>query len=257
LQSFRSDPDVLAANLGRVEAKLDDLKKLQMEMAFQLSRDLLGMRYRAYGQLWSRTKATMIYTSEAFGPKTVSDFMESLSDWYFSETGGIFLTTMAREYYFSLQDLVQEVCDFGNWRCYPRPPKPKEHFLKLIDALDLENGLKERLMDQLKDRPDDQVGVREEWHRSIDPAEWRKCCGKVSERLKSLLNEKDLKAGAMVYAAIQQVTSILRTTMVYELGSRVDVERLSALWSTEPAAAPSRPAHSRRGARRPPSRQNR
>ena len=42
----------------------------------------------------------------------------------------------------------------------------------------------------------------------------------------------------MVYAAIQQVASILRTTLVYDLGSRSDVERLTALWAADPAAAP-------------------
>jgi hypothetical protein len=64
-----------------------------------------------------------------------------------------------------------------------------------------------------------------EWHESIEPAEWKGCCARVSARLKALVDGADQNAGVMIYAAVQQVASVLRSVLVHELGSRSDVER--------------------------------
>jgi len=223
LWSFRNE-EVLARKMGHVERKLDDLKKLQLELAFQMNRDLLVMRYKAYGRLWSRTKATMVYTAEAFGPEKVLDFKEALSDWYFSDDGGIFLTVKARDFYFALQDLVHAVCGLGGWTCDPRPTNPRQLFVELVEPLDVDDELKRRLREGLKDK----TGVNREWYATINTADWAACCEKVSGRLKALVGGADPRAGAMVYAAIQQVASVLRTILVHELGSREDVERPAA-----------------------------
>ena len=224
LQSFQSEPEVLAAKLGNVESKLDDLKKMQLEMAFQLNHELVVMRYKAYGQLWLRTKSTKLYTTEAFGPKEVFELVDSLSDWYYSETGGILLTNNAKEFYFSLQDLVLAVCDFGKWMCYPRPTDPKEIFDKLLNAMELtdkESKDLELTGQELKD----QVSKATTKPQLLDPKKWRKCCRMVSSKLKLLVDEAKTDAGSVIYAAIQQVASILRTYLSHELGSRLEVER--------------------------------
>jgi len=221
LQSFRSEQEVLAAKLGhvevqvgKVEGKLDDLKKLQVQMAYQLDRDLLARRSEAYARLWTRTKATKIYTTQAFGPHEVSDLVNVLSDWYFSECGGLFLTKRAREFYFALQDLVLAIDDFGRWTCKRRPKKPKAVFERLLKTLKLKDS-----------------GVRQQARlatvkpESLNDERWRALCGKLSDRLRSLVEDASPEAGEMIYSAVQQVASVLRSNLVHELGSRLGVKR--------------------------------
>ncbi len=161
-----------------------DLTKLRVEMALQLNRDLLSKRFTAYGDLWSRMQPTAIYTASGLGPSETIAFSNSLSDWYFSANGGLFLTRRAREFYFSLQDLLQSVGRLPGWRCDQRPDQPEK----------------------------------------LDPEQWRISCKAVSEKLGALVNESDPKAGEAIYVSIQQVSSKLRTNLTHEIRSRLDVE---------------------------------
>jgi hypothetical protein len=58
----------------------------------------------------------------------------------------------------------------------------------------------------------------------LDPAKWRLVCGLVADKLESLVKSADSGAGEPIYAAIQQVASVLRTNLAHELRSRLDVE---------------------------------
>src|SRR5262245_41228302 len=66
LSGFSLGLEGVEAKLDQVEEKVDDLKKLQVEMTYQLNRDLLSKRFEAYGGLWSRMQDTAIYTTEGF-----------------------------------------------------------------------------------------------------------------------------------------------------------------------------------------------
>lgn len=195
---------------------MDDLKKLQVEMAYQLNRDLLSKRFEAYGDLWSRMQDTAIYTTKGFSPTEATDLLRKLSEWYFSATGGILLTTRARDFYFSLQDLMRVVGGLSDWKCDQRPSQPRIRvvFTKLLGELDLKG---QQLVDQvnlvLNGKPE-----------LLDPAKWRLVCGLVADKLESLVKSADSGAGEAIYAAIQQVASVLRTNLAHELRSRLDVE---------------------------------
>jgi hypothetical protein len=54
-------------------------------------------RLTSYGDLWARMRPTAIYDRTPFTRAMVADLAESLSDWYFSATGGLLLTTPVRE----------------------------------------------------------------------------------------------------------------------------------------------------------------
>jgi hypothetical protein len=214
LSGFSIGLEGVEAKLGEVEDKVDDLKKLQVEMAYQLNRDLLSKRFEAYGDLWSRMHDTAIYTTTGFSPTEATDLLKKLSEWYFSATGGILLTTRARDFYFSLQDLVRAVGGLSDWKCDQRPSQPRMVFARLLRDLDLKD---QQLVEQVDLVLQGQAEL-------LDSAKWRLVCGSIADKLVSLVNSSNEEAGEVIYAAIQQVASVLRTNLAYELRSRLDVE---------------------------------
>lgn len=189
-----------------------DLAKLRVQMAQQMNRDLLAKRYAAYGDLWSRMRTTAVYTASGFGPEEARAYSESMSDWYFLPNGGLFLTRRAREFYFALQDLVQSVGRLPGWRCSERPEKPAEVFAELMTRLSRNDRTVKRVTRLLK-KPD-----------KLDPDEWRSACTTVAKTLEALVRESASDAGQVIYAATQQVSSVLRANLAHEVRSRLDID---------------------------------
>lgn len=67
-------------------------RKSLVESAHQLNRDLISKRATAYATLWTGMRPLAIYSSSNFDPEKSKKLYEDLSTWYFSETGGLFLT---------------------------------------------------------------------------------------------------------------------------------------------------------------------
>ncbi len=193
-----------------------DLTKVRVEMAQQMNRDLLAKRFAAYGELWSRMRPTAVYTRSGFGPDEARAYSESLSDWYFSPSGGLFLTRRAREFYFALQDLVQSLGRLPGWHCGERAEKPADVFGDFMTKLSQSDRGLERVTSLLK-QPD-----------KLSPEEWRSACKTVVRRLESLVKESAPGAAQVIYAATQQVSSILRTNLAHEVRSRLDIDWPSA-----------------------------
>jgi hypothetical protein len=216
LSGFSIGLEGVKAKLGQVEEKVDDLKKLQVEMAYQLNRDLLAKRFEAYGGLWSRMQDTAIYATEGFNPAAARDLLRGLSEWYFSATGGLLLTTRARDFYFSLQDMVRAVGSLSDWNCDERPSQPRIRvaFTKLLGELDPKDH---QVIDQVK-------LVLEGKPELLDPVKWKVVCGLVADKLEALVKRGESEAGEAIYCAIQQTASVLRTNLAHELRSRLDVE---------------------------------
>ena len=57
--------------------------------------------------------------------------MPQFTDWYFSEKGGLMLTSHNRDLYFALQDLVEAVGSKPDWQA-KRIGKPKDAFQALV-----------------------------------------------------------------------------------------------------------------------------
>ena len=70
------------------------------------------LRFKSYGALWKELRPLAIYDETIINRKIVSDLSSKLSDWYFSECGGLLLTPQARDFYFALQDLLRATSKF-------------------------------------------------------------------------------------------------------------------------------------------------
>lgn len=200
-----------------------DLAKLNTEVAYQLNRDLLTKRFTAYGDLWSRMKPVAIYSGEEFKPSIMNGLSESLSLWYFSCEGGLLLTERAKAFYFAFQNFLITVGNMAGWSCQERPRNSKERFLQLLRSFDQNNPeVKECLKYLESGKP-----------HLLDPAKWSVVCELISEKLTAKLEGKQdfavkhnpVDVGREIYAATQQISSVLRSNLAYELQSRLDLPR--------------------------------
>ena len=181
-------------------------KKLRVESAHQLNRDLISKRASAYACLWSKMRSLAIYSNESFNSKISERLYEELSNWYFSETGGLFLTNRAREFYFALQNVLQSFGNMNDWDCPERPANPHRLFVTMLEGMAEEN-------DNIKDV----LG-------KIDPVKWKSSCELIAEHLASLVNKSQAQTGGLIFASAQQISSILRTNLTYEVHSRLNVD---------------------------------
>lgn len=219
LTEFTLGPGSVSAKVEKVRNEvgelrqqlLAELKKLEQEKAYEINRDLLAKRSAAYGELWARMKASAIYSPDPFGPGQVRGYAAALSDWYFSPTGGLFLTPRSRDYYFPLQRMLREVAGLDDWLCKRRPDDPELLFRKLLQELP-EGQRKER-----KELP------------SLRPEEWEEICKWLTAKIKSLVEARKPdepappEVGDAIFATIQQLSSVLRTVLAGEVGSREGV----------------------------------
>jgi hypothetical protein len=60
------------------------------------------LRFTSYGQLWAEMRPLAIYDDSPIDQHTMEKMSKKLSDWYFSETGGLMLTKHNRDLYFAL-----------------------------------------------------------------------------------------------------------------------------------------------------------
>jgi hypothetical protein len=188
-----------------------ELKKLRTQARYQTNRDLLSKRFETYGALWKCMQATAIYTEKSFGPSEVKQYFEDLSKWYFSDSGGLFLSERARDFYFALQDLLHALGPLPEWHCDKRPANPDEVFAGLL--------LRSPHLKQYK-------GI--DLKRPKTLKRWQDLCVSLPDALESLIKDSEPKAaGEFVFAAVQQVSSVLRSNLTDELHSRLDVQ-----WAT-------------------------
>jgi hypothetical protein len=61
------------------------------------------LRFKSYGELWKKLRPLAIYSDKPVNRANFGELTEDLSDWYFSECGGMFLLPHVRDFYFALQ----------------------------------------------------------------------------------------------------------------------------------------------------------
>jgi hypothetical protein len=166
------------------------------------------LRFTSYGRLWAEMRPLAIYDDSPIDQRTMEEMSEKLSDWYFSETGGLMLTHHNRDLYFALQDLVSAVARTDHWDA-ERTDKPKTRFEHLLQRKHLDAAL--ALIKYLQD------AKTQDWP-SEDLEEmaeaWRKDILKLADDWAEI-------DGNDRFAVLQQVSSALRTGLANDVESRL------------------------------------
>lgn len=175
---------------------------------YQMGRDLLASRFESFEALWAHMQDLAKYSTRSFAAQDAQQLADRLSGWYFSAKGGMYLTAGTRSCYFALQRLLVVAGQAPDWHTKRRPPEPetlfRERFLTATDAP--------------RFGPDAPIHER--------PEVWRQFCeAGLSNRLAELARSEDPDRGDAVFAALQQASSVLRSSLAAELQSRLDVER--------------------------------
>lgn len=170
------------------------------------------LRFKSYGALWKELRPLAIYEVTAINKDVAVDLSSKLSDWYFSEVGGLLLTPQARDFYFALQDLLRVTSKVPeNWSV----DRPKES-----------GGSEQAIFQEvLRERNADVAIIALEYISSGSLEDWQdKAAGHAKnwrngiKDVASAWNELDDRQR---FATLQQVGSVLRTSLVNDLESRV------------------------------------
>lgn len=199
---------LIAAALMVMGWLLYEASRARSQRTYELNRDLLAKRFDAYDTLWMTMKPLAIYNSARFDRDDVIKLSTALSEWYFSAHGGLFLTERARDLYFLLQDLLQDVSKLSDWTCRIRPVEPDAVFADMLK--DSRYGAKISKADV---KNPNRLGEKRKSLHTV-----------LSQRFTELGPPPEV-AGDRVFAALQQVSSFLRTALTEELRTRIDVQR--------------------------------
>ncbi len=209
-----------------------ELAKLRTEVGYEVNRDLLTKRFEAYGALWAKMQRLALYAGKPFGRTEVRALERDLSDWYFSATGGLLLTAEAREFYFALQDTLSAASVLPDWSCQERPAKAFEIFVDFLAGVAAKEARRVTAAGAASQSKEAHEGGFEHCVRLIEhkepesmrPEDWRNACRAVAQELESLARLGTREACEKIYCAVQQVSSILRTRLAFEVRSRLAVK---------------------------------
>jgi hypothetical protein len=168
------------------------------------------LRFKSYKRLWAQMRPLAIYDDSPVNRQAMACVSKKLSDWYFSADGGLMLTSHTRELYFALQDLVRGVAGAGtrDWEA-ERTPEPKATFKAIL--------VQKKLSDALSFMRYAEKATPGVWHG-------RKLARLAHDWRTDVVNLKEgwaqLDPGAR-FAVLQQVSSMLRTSLTYDVESRL------------------------------------
>jgi hypothetical protein len=168
-----------------------------------------GLRVKSYGALWKELRPLAIYDSEPLDRKTVAVLSSKLSDWYFSDCGGLFLTSHVRDFYFALQDLLRTIARCPeDWQTERFIADQQQLFVDLCKSkklLGADQIIQELEKESFDKWPETAAGQAKLWRDII----------------KSIASKWDLLTPREQFATLQQVGSILRTVLVKDIESRL------------------------------------
>jgi hypothetical protein len=167
------------------------------------------LRFTSYGVLWKEMRPLAIYDDSPVNRDTMKDMSKKLSDWYFSANGGLMLTSHNRDLYFALQDLVSRAGSARADWVAERTANPRKVFEAVLKREELDNArafMKDLDEASPQDWPSaDLEDTAHAWHEDVGSlaAGWAEIDG--GER----------------FAVLQQVSSVLRTGLTYDVESRL------------------------------------
>jgi hypothetical protein len=208
-----------AAKTGAEEAVKNTIHDLHWpaELAQELQKtrgvERQELRYKSYGGLWKELRPLAIYDATIINKKAMSDLSSKLSNWYFSESGGLLLTPQAREFYFALQDLLRATSGFPDeWNVDRSRVSEGDQRVLFRGVLTKHNAGKQAISvfeyfktKNFEDWQGKAPGLGTEWRRGI----------KDVAKAWNVLDEPER------FATLQQVGSILRTSLTIDLDSRL------------------------------------
>lgn len=195
-------------HVGELMTELNRASALARELEKTRGTERQELRFTSYGKLWAEMRPLAIYDDSPIDQTTIGEMSKNLIGWYFSEQGGLMLTSHNRDLYFALQDLVSAVADQPDWKG-ERMREPRAPFLTVLDRRELTaaRALVEHLGDVDSSRwpSEDIETLAREWRKDVAELveEWTELDGK--ER----------------FAVLQQVASVLRTGLTYDIESRL------------------------------------
>lgn len=168
------------------------------------------LRYRSYAALWKELRPLAIYDARAISRRDVGKLSENLSNWYFSQDGGLLLTPQTRDFYFALQDLLRVAATSAvSWtasRSDAHEWDLKEVFGQLL-------------------RNDSGAAPVLEYFKAEKFTDWNARAARLGGDWRRGINQLgrgwDQLSEEQRFAALQQVGSILRTSLTNDLESRL------------------------------------
>jgi hypothetical protein len=184
-------------------------QKLAQELEQTRGVERQEIRFQSYGALWANLRPLAIYDSSVVDAATIEKLSKALSDWYFSESGGLLLSAPVRDFYFALQDLLRAITRDGhNWKADRSSDDPRRLFREILQREELAGAIttleKLEALD-IRDWPKVAVALGQMWRKDIP---------KLATRWSSLGPDER-------FAVLQQVGSTLRTSMTNDVESRL------------------------------------
>jgi hypothetical protein len=190
---------------------LRELARIRLDVVRQRSSDLLNRRFIAYGKLWSQMNQLAVYSAATFDAAAARSISEGLSAWYFSENGGLLLSTTARDFYFALQDTLNTFAAEARLQKVAHKDG-REAFLTMLKSDEAGASKYPDCLNALLAR-----------HPERMPGEdWGELCKKLAAHVVKEVTKNATVGSDLAFCMAQQVSSALRSLLAYEVQSRLD-----------------------------------
>jgi len=169
------------------------------------------LRYTSYGALWSKLRPLALYDDNVLDRKRAATLSDELSNWYFSSTGGLLLTRESRGFYFALQDLLRAVGTTSSpWQATRHSDEQLPVFRSILQRRKLSHAL--ATLDYFEPEkvgnwPAGAVDLGKVWQSDVRAL--------ATEDIWSTLSDSER------FAVLQQVGSVLRASLTYDVESRL------------------------------------
>jgi hypothetical protein len=209
-RSFQAGADeFVKGQVTEINRKLTWTAELARQLEQTRGTERQELRFTSYGELWKEMRPLAIYDESPVNRDAMKEMSKKLSNWYFSVNGGLMLTSHNRELYFALQDLVSRVGSAPAPWAAERKAKPRKVFEGVLKQRGLDNA--RALMKDLDN------AAPQDWPTAgLEGAAdaWRKDVGKLAA------GWGEIDPGQR-FAVLQQVSSVLRTGLTYDVESRL------------------------------------
>jgi hypothetical protein len=169
------------------------------------------LRFKSYGALWKELRPLAVYDTTPLDRQAAGTLSLKLTDWYFSDCGGLFLTPEARDFYFTLQGLLQMASRSPeSWSAdrLESPEMAQKIFRELLTTKDAGGAID--VLDYFG------KGDNEQWREtgSLHGKTWK-------EEMRKIGKEWGALDGRQRFAVLQQLGSKLRSSLSNDLESRM------------------------------------
>jgi len=223
LENLRKEHSVFLEEKRNELALLFEQRKMELtregfsaELAQELQKtrgiERQDLRFKSYGMLWKELRPLAVYDTKPITKRKVGILSSKLSNWYFSEYGGLFLTPQSRDFYFAVQDLLRftsRISEDWSTRRSEESVGTQQDILREVLRLVEANEANETL-DYFSH------GDFHEWQSVAANLgkQWRNSIRTIADKW-NIIDEKQR------FATIQQVGSLLRSSLVNDLESRL------------------------------------